>query len=206
MSDNNNQPMRYQVHSRETLSKGFLTVEVLHLSHELFNGGYSEILTRELLQRGDAVAILLHDPRLDEVVLVEQFRVGAIDEQNPWVLDLIAGMIEAGEVVDTVARRETQEEAGLEIQGECLPIARYYGSVGGCSEKTYLLYGRVDASKAAGVHGLECEGEDIKVRRMPTTDLYQLIASDEILPAGLIIAGQWLASREQIADHTQSIP
>ncbi|MDR8263635.1 NUDIX domain-containing protein, partial [Acinetobacter baumannii] len=88
----------------------------------LFNGGMSGEITREIFERGHAAVLLPFDPVRDEVVLVEQIRIAAYDtSESPWLLEMVAGMIEAGETVEDVARREALEEAGLEV-GRTKPI------------------------------------------------------------------------------------
>jgi 8-oxo-dGTP diphosphatase len=62
--------------------------------------------------------VLLHDPERHEFVLVEQLRIGLIDsaEDSPWVLELVAGMLDKPEDMEAMAKREVQEETGLQIE------------------------------------------------------------------------------------------
>ena len=84
--------MKWELINQKSLFSGFFKVEQFQIRHELFAGGETEI-TRELFQRGDAVAVLLYDPAKDRVVMVEQFRVGALeDDQGPWLLEIVAGI------------------------------------------------------------------------------------------------------------------
>ncbi len=111
-------------------------------------------ITREIFERGHAAVLLPFDPVRDEVVLVEQIRIAAYDtSESPWLLEMVAGMIEAGETVEDVARREALEEAGLEV-GRTKPILSYLASPGGTSERLSIPVGEVDASTAKGIHGL----------------------------------------------------
>ena len=120
-------------------------------------------LSRELFVRHDAVCVLPYDPLRDRVVLIEQFRVGALGKvDNPWLIELVAGLIDKDEAPDQVARREAVEEAGLEL-GELWPITRYFPSPGGSDERVHLYIGRCDSEGADGVFGLAEEGEDIRV-------------------------------------------
>lgn len=105
-------------------------------------------ITREIFERGHAAVLLPFDPVRDEVVLVEQIRIAAYDtSESPWLLEMVAGMIEAGETVEDVARREALEEAGLEV-GRTKPILSYLASPGGTSERLSIPVGEVDASTA----------------------------------------------------------
>ena len=94
----------YRVESQETAFQGFFRITRMVVSHRLFGGGWSAPLKRELFQRGDAVGVLLYDPKHHTVGLVEQFRVGAMqDQQGPWQYEVVAGMIEPGESPADVA-------------------------------------------------------------------------------------------------------
>uniref|UniRef100_T1I417 ADP-ribose pyrophosphatase n=1 Tax=Rhodnius prolixus TaxID=13249 RepID=T1I417_RHOPR len=120
-------------------------------------------VSREIPERGHAVVLLPYDPVRDEVVLIEQIRIAAYDTSpTPWLFELVAGMIESGESLEAVARREAQEEAGLNV-GRCKPIISYLASPGGTSERLAVMVGEVDARAAQGIHGLAKENEDIRV-------------------------------------------
>ncbi len=178
--------------SKERCFNGFFKIDRYHLSHRLFEGGWLDNLTRELFVRGDAACVLPYDAITDQVVLLEQFRVGALDhDQSPWLLELVAGMIEGGEDPESVARREGREEADIEM-GELKHICDYLVSPGGTNEKIHLYCGRVDASIAGGVHGLEHEGEDIKVHVVQAETAFEFVRSGKINNAASIIALQWL--------------
>ena len=101
-----------EIIARETLYRGFFSLDLYRFRHRLFNGGMSREITREIFERGHAAVLLPFDPVRDEVVLVEQIRIAAYDtSESPWLLEMVAGMIEAGETVEDVARREALEEA-----------------------------------------------------------------------------------------------
>ncbi|MCW9014443.1 MAG: NUDIX domain-containing protein [Gammaproteobacteria bacterium] len=190
--------MKWQLINRVKKYVGFFKVDECRISHDTYAGGEIEI-TRELFQRGDAVAVLLYDPAKDRVVLIEQFRIGAIeDEQGPWLLEIVAGVVEPGESIKEVARRECMEEAGLDIHA-FESIHTFYSSPGGCSEQIYLLCGLVDSDKADGIHGLEHEGEDIRVVVVDYDAVEDLMHSNQISSAIPIIALQWLQlNRERL--------
>ncbi|MDH5473431.1 MAG: NUDIX domain-containing protein [Gammaproteobacteria bacterium] len=190
--------MKWRLINRQPVFSGFFKVDKCQIQHDLYAGGEIEI-SRELFHRGDAVAALLYDPVKDKVVMIEQFRVGAIaDEQGPWLLEIVAGVIEEGESPRDVARRECLEEAGLEVHA-FETIHTFYSSPGGCSEKIFLLCGLVDSDKADGVHGLPDEGEDIKVSVVDYDEVKNLLGADQISSAIPIIALQWLQiNRERL--------
>ena len=149
--------------------------------------------------RHDAVCVLPYDPQRDSVVLIEQFRVGALDKsRNPWLLELVAGLIDKDEQPEEVARREAMEEAGLTL-GALWPLSVYYPSPGGSDERVHLFVGRCDSVGAGGIHGLEEEGEDIRVHVLSFEDALARVRDGRIDNAASIMALQWLAlNRDEV--------
>lgn len=157
-----------EVFEKDVAFQGYFRIDRYRLRVRTFEEGWTRPVMREVLERGHAVAVLPYDPVRDEVILVEQFRIGAFAAgmRDPWLLEPIAGIIDAGETPEDVARREAVEEANCSLT-ELEKIADYIVSPGACSETVVLFIGRVDAAKAGGVHGLEEEGENIKVHVFP---------------------------------------
>lgn len=182
-----------EIIERENCFKGFYKLDRLRLRHRQFSGEMGPTLSRELFVRHDAVCVLPYDPQRDTVVLIEQFRVGAMQKAtNPWMLELVAGLIDKDEEPEEVARREAVEEANLTL-GALWPITQYFPSPGGSDELVYLYVGRCDSEGAGGVHGLAEEGEDIRVHVWPLEDALQAVKDGRINNAASIIALQWLA-------------
>jgi ADP-ribose pyrophosphatase len=172
---------------------GFFKVVRYRLRHRQFAGGTGPELVREVLERGHAVVVLPFDPERNQVVLIEQFRTGALGVvDHPWLVEPVAGIIEPGEQAPDVARREAHEEAGLELL-DLLPACTYFASPGGSTETCQVFIGRVDSRHAGGVFGLAHEGEDIKVRVVPFDDALAWIGNGRIHAAQTIVALQWLA-------------
>lgn len=172
--------------------QGFFSIDKYHLRHKLFAGGKSDRLQRELFERGQAAAVLLYDPDVDKIVLLEQFRIGALaDQRSPWLLEVVAGIIEQGETAQEVAIREAQEEAGCDIQ-QLEKISEYWVSPGGTSEKIHLYLAHVNSQQLTRFHGLEEEGEDIQLHILDRQQAYEMIAEGSINNAATIIALQWL--------------
>ena len=171
---------------------GHFEMRRLTLEHRCFGGGWSPPLVRELFERGDAVGVLPYNPADDTVVLIEQFRPGAMrGDESPWMLELIAGVVEEGENDQEVIHREAMEEAGCEVS-ELVPIASFIPSAGACSEQVRLFCGRVSRAGIGGIHGLEDEGEDILVHAVPREEALQMVADDRIPNGHTLIALQWL--------------
>ena len=176
----------------QTVWSGHYAMRKLTLQHRRFAGDWSDPLVREVFERGDAVAVLPYDPESDSLVMIEQFRPGAMrGDDTPWMLELIAGVVEPGESDEDVAHREAMEEAACELS-ELVPIATVFPSAGACTEQVRLFCGRVSRADLGGLHGVQEEGEDILVHSIARTDALQLLA-DNLVPNGhTLIALQWL--------------
>lgn len=185
-------PADLQILDQRTVFQGFFRINEYKIRHRLFNGGWSEVVTREMFERGHAVVVLPYDVASDQLVLVEQIRLGAAaTSHTPWLLEAVAGMVGAGESVEEVARREAQEEAGLTL-GRLLPMLSYLSSPGGTTERIHLLLGELMMPLQTGVFGLAEEHEDIKVHLMSRAEAMQLLAAGKIDNAATVIALQWL--------------
>lgn len=186
-----------QILSKETLYKGFFKMVKYAFKHKLFDGGWSNVVEREIFERGHAIAVLPYDPVLDEFVMIEQVRIGALPtSSSPWLLEVVAGIIDEGETPEDVCCREAKEEAGLDIQKLHKSLS-YLSSPGGTTERLHIYIGLVDASDAKGVHGLEYESEDILVHRVPTSVAFEWINQGKIENAATLIALQWFAMNKQ---------
>jgi ADP-ribose pyrophosphatase len=197
---------KFEIVSETTPFKGFFSVKQFDLKHTLYKGGWSQTITREVFHRGNCVAVLLYDPDRDEVVLIEQFRMGAIQlpAEQAWLLEIVAGAIEKGETAEAVAYRESMEEANCEIE-TLIKINEFFTSPGGTSELLTLFCGKIDTRDVGGVHGLDSEDEDISVTAMKFDAAYQLLLDGKILSAIPIIALQWLyINRPQLRQDWQS--
>jgi ADP-ribose pyrophosphatase len=184
-----------EIIDREVAYQGFFRIDRYRLRHRRYDGGMSPALSREVFERGRAVAVLLYDPKADAVVLVEQFRLPAhLAGFAAWQLEVVAGIVDKpGESEPDVARREVEEEAGLAIIGEPLPIHRFLTSPGGTTETIDLFCARVDSRGAGGIHGLADENEDIRVVVMGYREAMRRLRRDAIPNAFAIIALYWLA-------------
>jgi ADP-ribose pyrophosphatase len=191
-------PLRFgaadiEITARETVYRGYFSVEAVNLKHRLFAGGWSDVFRRECFHRGDAVGVLPWDIERDELILIEQFRVGALRaDESPWMLELIAGVVEPNESDIDVVHREAQEEAAC-LLDQVTPIATYYPSAGACSEQIRLFVGRMVSAGVGETHGLDSEHEDIWVHAIPRTQAIALLDAGVINNGHTLIALQWLA-------------
>ncbi|MCC2617935.1 ADP-ribose diphosphatase [Aestuariibacter halophilus] len=190
-----------KVETKTPLFKGFFKMVRYQFQHRLFEGGWTPILSREVFERGHAVAVLLYDPREEAFVMIEQFRIGAMATSDcPWLLEVVAGIIEPGEDAREVCYRETVEETGLTLQ-HLTPALTYLSSPGGTTERLHVFVGCVDASQAGGVHGLDHEGEDILVHVIPEPEIRDWLDGGKIDNAATLIAVQWfLLNKQKVLD------
>ena len=185
----------------KSLYKGFFQVDLYQFEHALFAGGTSNVISREILERGDAIAVLPYDPVSDTVLLIEQIRIGAIkSKHSPWLLECIAGMTDGSTDYESVVKKEAFEEAGLELN-ELEFMLSYLSSPGGTTERLHLYLARADLSQVqTGVYGLESEGEDIKTHVLSVDDALTRLNNGEMDNAATVICMQWLAlNRDKMA-------
>ena len=177
--------------SQSVLYKGFFELLGIELKHELFAGGQSPVIHRELLVRNNVSAVLPYDPERDELVLIEQFRVGARERQaGPWTTEIIAGYQEHGESPEDVAIRESMEEAGCSVT-ELRPMMDYFASPGISTERIHMFLGRASTEGVEGIHGLAHEGEDIRVDVVSPATAFEWLENGKIDTALSVIAVQW---------------
>ncbi|ELA9422953.1 ADP-ribose diphosphatase [Vibrio parahaemolyticus] len=185
-----------EIISKESVFEGFFKMVKYRFKHKLFAGGWSDVVEREMFERGHAAAMLPYDPKTDQVVIIEQIRIGALEHEHPWQLEIVAGMIDRDESAEEVIRREAEEEAGITV-GRVASVTSYYPSSGGCSEKLDVFVGEVNASKAHGIHGLDYEDEDIRVHVLSREQAYQWVKDGIFENGASIIALQWLQLNHQ---------
>ncbi|WP_112312369.1 NUDIX domain-containing protein [Pseudogemmobacter bohemicus] len=175
--------------------RGFFAVAQARLRHRQFAGGMSGPLLREAFVATDAVTLLPYDPRRDHVLLVEQFRMGPWirGEARPWLIEAVAGRIDAGETPEEAARREAQEEAGISV-GALFHVADYYPSPGAHTEYIWSLVGLSDLPEdSSGLFGLAAEGEDIRTHVISFDAAMAWMGEGRLANAPLILSLLWLA-------------
>lgn len=175
----------------ECLYKGFFEMRKLTLRHRQFNGGWSQPMQREMMVRNDAICVLLFDPVADKILLIEQFRPAVIKSESPWLLEVVAGMVEEGESDEEVARRESFEEAGVTVK-RLEYMFKFVPSPGGLMEYLRMYVGEFDASQVdlTQSYGLDQENEDIKLHLLHADEAVELLKHD-IENASTIMALQW---------------
>ncbi len=196
--------MKWKILSKETSFSGFFNLFSYRIEHSLFTGGVG-VVNREVLHRGHAAAVMPYDPSTDSVLLLEQFRAGAIHtDQHPWLYEFVAGMVEPGEHSSDVVRREAQEEAGLAL-GEVHYVSKYFPSPGGSAETIDLYWALADLSSAGGIYGLAAEGEDIRSAVYRFDDAMQMLDDGRINNSMTMLLLLWFYRFRQSAGFTDQI-
>lgn len=192
-----------EIVAREQKYGGYAKIDKITLRHRLFAGGWGAPVTRELIERGHAVAVLPYDPVRDEVLLIRQFRVGLWGAgEAPWMVETVAGIIEEGETAEDVARRETMEETGCEL-GALHRVCDYFASPGIMTEKITVYCGITDTTNAGGIFGLAEEGEDIQAYVSSWTDIWTEVNAGTVVDAKIMLAVMWLSqNRDSLISHS----
>lgn len=184
---------------------GYFRLDRYRLRHRLYAGGWSSTMERELFDRGHAVAAVLYDPDKDVLLLIEQFRAGAYvalrephlqGAFSPWLIEIVAGIIDHEETPDAVICREAVEEAGCPIR-DLRPIGVILTTPGGSSETVGLYYGLVSAPATDGLHGLDHEHEDIRVITASPDEVWRWMDEGRIVNGPALVGLQWFRIREK---------
>lgn len=177
----------------EDYKKAIFRIVLAKLKHEKFNGEMTDEISRLSLERGDAVAAIIHNPEDDTILLTEQFRYPTYGKTDDgWILELPAGMVEEGEDPRNTMHREIEEETGYEVD-TLRYLYSFFLSPGGSSERIFLYYGRLDTNeKTFEGGGLDSEGEDIRTIKIPVDEALQMLKDRKFTDAKTILGLQWL--------------
>ena len=183
----------YVIEAREYLFKGFIQVEKVKLRHRLFNQhAMIPTIQRELIRRPEAAGVLIYNDKQQKFALIEQFRIGAIDDtESPWQLEIIAGVLDGDESPETCIRRESLEESGCKID-DLQHLFSFYPSAGACAELFHLYSAEATLPEQGGVFGMSGEGENIQLHILNYTDISTLLTNGRLKNAPVIMALQWL--------------
>ena len=185
------------------LAGDFFRFAPLSVSHRRFDGGFHRNLPREVMVGGDATIVLPYDPVRDRVLLVEQFRLGPArrGDPNPWMLEPVAGLIDADEDPETCARREAEEEAGLTLTA-LEYVFRLYSSPGNATDSFYCYLALADLPDDHLRHGgLASESEDLRLHLVDFDDAMAMVDSGEIVAGPAVVMLLWLQGQRARADR-----
>lgn len=175
----------------------FFRFQQCEVRHRQFDGALSDVLQREVFAGSDAVIVLPYDPKRDRILLVEQVRMGPIIRQdpNPWMLEPIAGMVDARETPEQTARRESMEEAGLTAL-DLHHLTSFYPSPGSSTDYFHAYLGLCDLpDDHATSGGLDSEAEDLRLHLISYDQALALVASGEINTGPLVMVLSMLGAQ-----------
>ena len=186
----------FTIEGREYQFKGFIQVEKISLRHRLFAQAlFTPVIHRELVHRPEAAGVLIYNDRQAKFALIEQFRIGAIDDAvSPWQLEIIAGVLDGNESAENCIRRESLEESGCELN-QLQHLFSFYPSAGACSELFHLYAAEAVLPECGGIFGMPDEGENILLHILNYADLPELLAGGRLKNAPVIMALQWLQQK-----------
>ena len=173
----------------------FFRFQAFEVDHRTFNGGRSGPMRREAFWGIDAAIVLPYDPLRDRVLFVEQARIGPRlrRDRNPWVLEPIAGIVDARETPADAALREAEEEAGL-ADVTLLDAGSFYVSPGATTDYFYSFVGLCDLPQDQPYRGgLDAEGEDLKLHPMGFSEAIALADQGGIPTGPALFLLNWLA-------------
>ncbi|MCR5101977.1 MAG: NUDIX hydrolase [Butyrivibrio sp.] len=85
----------------------------------------------------DAVVLIIEDETHEHILINKEFRMAA----GCWVYNFPAGLIDPGETPEIAAKRELQEETGLEMISIDDFIGESYSAIGFSNEKNVCVVG-----------------------------------------------------------------
>ena len=182
---------KFKILDKKNIHDGFFKMNEVTLKYKKYNGDWSNEIKRELFGGAQVSAVLPYDPINKKIVLIQQFRPGTISRDNQNYLDeIVAGIIDSGETPEDAAKRECLEETGCEISN--LASIQGYFPAPGSSESFYNLFlGEVIAPDKEIIRGLENENEDILVKSYSFDEVKTKMNNKQILNGLTLIALQW---------------
>jgi ADP-ribose pyrophosphatase len=179
---------------RTALYEGAFKIESLTIEMDKHEGG-TQTLKRLNFDRGNSVAMLGYDAARDEVVLVNEFRAGALAAGANAYNDAVpAAILKDGENATSAAVKQMQRKTGLDFTGAQVIHNGVYSSSGGSSEKIALVVGAVDSSKAGGVHGDPAKQDDILTVVMKADDFIDRAEKGQLTDMKTMAMAFWLAN------------
>ena len=186
---------KVKIYTREWVRKGFLPVLRTLYSHLRFDGVWSKKLDREIIHRGNIVAVLPYDPVQDKYVLIKQFRIGAYwapaknahTPNDGIIWETVSGYVDDGETIEAAAKRELKEESGLNCS-DLKSLGSILTNPGMCDERLHLFIASVDSANCEGIFGLESESEHIQVHALKRETVQQMIRDGRIEKASCLLA------------------
>jgi ADP-ribose pyrophosphatase len=187
---------RAEVISRRRLLDDFFKVDEAEVSFERADGSMTPPLRRLVFERGDSVAAVVSHRESGSLLFTEQFRFPTLGKGSGWLLEVMAGMIDAGESPEAALRREIEEELGYRV-AHLESVSTFFVSPGGSSERIWLYHAEVgEPDRVSDGGGNAVEHEEIRVVRLPRAEARARLAAGGFADAKTIIGLQWMFARD----------
>lgn len=178
--------------NKTTLSKEWAKLDRIDYDYQFKNGNWKR-LSRETYNRGNGAAILLFNAEKGTVILTQQFRMPAFenDKNEGMSIEACAGAIDNNDKPLETILRETEEEVGYKISN-AKQVLTAYTSPGALTEKMYLFVAEYsEEMKINEGGGLDSEDEEIDVLELPFSKAVEMIKNEEIIDAKTIMLLQY---------------
>jgi GDP-mannose pyrophosphatase NudK len=177
---------------RRPVYKGWNSFEIVTVA-AVGPDGETRRLDREVIDHGEAAVVLIVDRERETAVLVRQWRAPLLDiGEDPFLLEVCAGIVDPGETPEEAARREAHEESGITL-GAMRKVGAILPSAGTLTEKMHLFIAEIDASARGTPNGGNAhEGEDIEVVEVPLHELFAMARAGTIRDAKTLALVQHL--------------
>jgi ADP-ribose pyrophosphatase len=185
--------VKHRILSSRNIYNGFFDVSEVTFSKE---EDESNAVVRQIVVPKKAAAVLIHNTQSDSIIFSTQFRIAAMAENEGWIMEIPAGVLDEGENPEDCARRECMEETGYEVKS-LEAISHYLTSPGYTSEQIMLYYAQVESeSKTGDGGGKSEENEEITVSEIPFADCIKMVQEGRISDGKSVIALLWLLARK----------
>ena len=183
--------VKFKILKKKNLYNGFFKMNEVTLKYKKYDGSWTNKIKRELFGGAKVSAVLPYDPIKNEIVLIQQFRPGTISKNdNNYLDEIVAGIIDPGETPEETAIRECYEETGCKIK-KLTPIQGYFPAPGSSESYYYLYLGEIKTISETRIMGLESENEDIFVKSYKIDEVRSKMNDGKILNGLTLIALQW---------------
>lgn len=171
----------------EILSKAWYTLRRYTYQWKTFSGPWQE-QSREVYDRGNGVAVLMHNSHTKKITMVRQFRLPTWVNGNPGgiLLEVPAGVLDTKDPKECMIR-EIEEETGYRVD-DVKPLFEAYTSPGAVTEKLYFFY--CDYAEADKVHpggGKPEETEDLLLEEFSVEEVKDMMAKGLIKDAKTLL-------------------
>ena len=155
------------------------------------------VARREIVETRHAVAVVVFDPHIEQLVMIRQFRLGAqMGTGRGMSAEIVAGLIDDGEEPLEAAHRELKEETGLiatRMEFQC----QFLTTPGLTDEVIHLFYAETDASNLASRAGEGSESEQTFPFTLTFDEAIEAVDNNAVYNGIVMIGLMWFARHRQ---------